>query len=173
MKIKVSHLAIGLHELAFEETIDSLDIEGKKRFPNPIFIDVKIDKEYANLLFKIRVRTLAHLTCDRCLNEFDLEIGEETQVLFSKEQPAAEYGEQFKYDEDEMRPVLPDMDIIDIAKDVRDALLLAVPMKALCEPDCKGLCPVCGVNLNRETCHHEPEKIDPRWEKLKDLLNSN
>jgi uncharacterized protein len=41
---------------------------------------------------------------------------------------------------------------IDILPDIRDALILAIPMKHLCRPDCKGLCPVCGKNWNREEC---------------------
>jgi len=41
---------------------------------------------------------------------------------------------------------------IDILPDIRDALVLAIPMQHLCRPDCKGLCPVCGKNWNREEC---------------------
>jgi uncharacterized metal-binding protein YceD (DUF177 family) len=48
---------------------------------------------------------------------------------------------------------------IDILPDVRDALILAIPMRHLCRPDCKGLCPACGKNLNREQheCHEQSE----------------
>jgi len=173
MKLKISHLSIGLHEFDFEEKIGSFEIEDKERFPNPIRVHVKIDKEISNLIIRIRVCTLAHFTCDRCLNEFDREICEKTELLYSKEQPAIEYGEYFRDYDDQIRPYPTDMDIIDITKDVRDTLLLAVPMKVLCRSDCKGLCPVCGANLNTETCHHKVELIDPRWEKLKGLLNSN
>lgn len=41
---------------------------------------------------------------------------------------------------------------IDLLPDIRDALILAIPMKHLCRPDCKGLCPACGKNWNREEC---------------------
>ncbi len=173
MKLKISHLSIGLHEFDFEEKIDSFEIEGKERFPNPIRVHVKIDKEISNLLIKIHVCTLAHFTCDRCLEEFDREICEDTELLYSKEQPAVDYSDYFREYDDEIRPYPMDIDIIDITKDVRDTLLLAVPMKVLCKPDCKGLCPICGANLNYETCHHETEIIDPRWEQLKGLLNEN
>ncbi len=48
---------------------------------------------------------------------------------------------------------------IDILPDIRDALILAIPMVHFCRPDCKGICPTCGKNLNREhcDCHQESE----------------
>jgi len=48
-------------------------------------------------------------------------------------------------------------------------VILSVPMKPLCKEDCKGLCPVCGANLNYEDCGHTQEKVDPRLLKLKEL----
>ena len=48
---------------------------------------------------------------------------------------------------------------IELDDSVRDALLLELPMQTFCKPDCKGLCPVCGVNLNRETCTCQEGKV--------------
>ena len=42
-------------------------------------------------------------------------------------------------------------------------------MQPLCRPDCRGLCPVCGVDLNQQSCSCGKDDIDPRWEKLKNL----
>jgi len=44
-------------------------------------------------------------------------------------------------------------------------------MQPLCKPDCKGLCPICGNNLNDSLCDHNTETIDPRMEVLKQLLD--
>lgn len=52
---------------------------------------------------------------------------------------------------------------------LREQVLLAVPLKAICREDCKGLCPVCGKNRNNELCSCAPAAGDPRWEALKDL----
>jgi len=62
-------------------------------------------------------------------------------------------------------------DTIDLGEIMRDEFYLAVPMKPLCRPDCRGLCAVCGVNRNRETCSCRPEWVDPRMEPLKKLLD--
>mgnify|MGYP000856861088 CR=1 FL=1 len=60
---------------------------------------------------------------------------------------------------------------LDLAPEVRDDMLLSQPMHVLCRPDCKGLCPTCGINRNREQCDCVDDDIDPRLAKLKDLLN--
>mgnify|MGYP001566220766 FL=1 len=46
---------------------------------------------------------------------------------------------------------------IDVSGELREALLLAIPGRALCRPDCKGLCSQCGQNLNERDCGHRPE----------------
>ena len=54
---------------------------------------------------------------------------------------------------------------------LREQVLLAVPIKAVCREDCKGLCPHCGRNLNLERCQCGESHPDLRWEALKDLKN--
>jgi len=51
----------------------------------------------------------------------------------------------------------------------REQILLAVPLKVICRQDCKGLCPQCGANLNREQCSCAELAEDPRWAALKDI----
>ena len=64
-------------------------------------------------------------------------------------------------------------DRIDLADVIREQFYLALPMKPLCRADCKGLCPTCGSNRNRETCSCRPAWVDPRLEKLKELRTKN
>lgn len=52
---------------------------------------------------------------------------------------------------------------------VREAVFLHEPQRVLCREDCQGLCPVCGINHNREACECSTEEIDPRWAALKEL----
>lgn len=63
--------------------------------------------------------------------------------------------------------------ILDLAPLLREEMLLALGHGALCQPDCKGLCPECGANLNQTVCTCNTDRIDPRLEKLKTLLNSS
>ncbi len=52
---------------------------------------------------------------------------------------------------------------------LREQVLLATPVRALCREDCKGLCPHCGRNLNVEQCHCEQHLSDPRWDALNEI----
>jgi uncharacterized protein len=70
----------------------------------------------------------------------------------------------------------PDLSIIpkgarelDISQEIRDLVILDQPWRFLCQEDCKGLCPGCGVNLNLEACRCVRERVDPRWQALQNL----
>jgi len=60
-------------------------------------------------------------------------------------------------------------DQIDLLPMVRESLLLDAPLAPLCRPDCAGLCPTCGIDLNVETCECPTESSDPRWDALSQL----
>lgn len=62
-------------------------------------------------------------------------------------------------------------DQIDLVPMVRETVLLEIPDAPVCRPDCAGLCPHCGVDLNVTTCDCVAEAIDPRWAALEDLRN--
>jgi uncharacterized protein len=62
-------------------------------------------------------------------------------------------------------------DEIDLLPYVEQAIFLTRPMKTLCKDDCRGLCPICGTNLNEKTCSCDKSPIDPRLAVLADLLN--
>ncbi|HWH43161.1 MAG TPA: DUF177 domain-containing protein [Thermoleophilaceae bacterium] len=71
--------------------------------------------------------------------------------------------------EDLACPYLED-DVLDLAAWARDALALALPAQIACRDDCRGLCPICGENLNRAGDEHEHEsEPDPRWAKLSEI----
>ena len=66
--------------------------------------------------------------------------------------------------------LLPDDAHIDLAPLLREYALLEIPISPLHKPDCKGLCPECGQDLNIRDCGHRPERSDSPFAKLKDLL---
>jgi uncharacterized protein len=68
-----------------------------------------------------------------------------------------------------MRTPYLDDDKLDLSAWARDALALALPDKILCKPDCAGLCPVCGKDLNVEPHEHEEPQADSRWSALAEL----
>lgn len=58
---------------------------------------------------------------------------------------------------------------LELADVLQEQVLLAVPLKIVCKPDCKGLCPSCGCNRNLETCDCAAKSEDPRWSGLQDI----
>ncbi|HUP28016.1 MAG TPA: DUF177 domain-containing protein, partial [Chloroflexia bacterium] len=59
--------------------------------------------------------------------------------------------------------------MMDLSEPVRQAILVALPMKPLCREDCKGLCPNCGANWNDGLCDCTPEQMDNHWVGLREL----
>lgn len=69
--------------------------------------------------------------------------------------------------------LLPEDSHIDLAPLVREYMLLEIPISPLCRPECKGLCLVCGENLNESACNHDQDVGDPRLSVLKKLLDED
>ncbi|NPV55660.1 MAG: DUF177 domain-containing protein [Anaerolineae bacterium] len=89
-------------------------------------------------------------TCVRCLADF-------TQSLH------AEFDELYAFSPNQMTDsglLVPEDGKIDISMLLHDYLLVEVPISPLCRQDCKGLCAVCGADLNQETCEHQLETVD-------------
>ena len=61
-------------------------------------------------------------------------------------------------------------EFINVDEEIKQQLILGLPEKPLCRPDCKGLCCVCGSNKNIKECNCTTETIDPRWDKLKNII---
>ncbi len=109
-----------------------------------------------------KIKALTPLDCSRCLEDF----WQPVDIRFT---------EMFTYHPVENTPnnleqKLPADGYIDLTPIIRDYTVLDIPIGRPCKPDCKGLCPTCGANLNEEDCGHRQESIDPRMEGLKALL---
>lgn len=107
------------------------------------------------------VSARVRVECRRCLRDMDQSYSAPVEELFVTG-PVAE--------DDEAYPVRGDH--IDLEPMVRDAVVLGLPLNPLCRPDCKGLCPQCGQDLNARDCGHRPDETDRRWEPLRRLLET-
>ncbi len=115
--------------------------------------------------------TTLTLLCSRCLQETQLELAEKLLGLFIPEN----YDREIEEREGRYR-VKYSGTSVDFWHLIRQDFLVNLPMRPLCKDNCRGLCPVCGENLNLEDCGHdpEPEVADPRLEALKDIdIESN
>ena len=105
------------------------------------------------------------LECSRCLNPYPFEEKEHFSLtLYPRVAPAP--GER-ALEKSDLDAYFYDAPNVPVAPIVEERIQLAVPMKPLCRPDCRGLCAQCGADLNPGPCACEPETSDPRWEALK------
>jgi uncharacterized protein len=164
MKIDISNLSEGTHE--YELVAEPREIGLSEQFHNEVHVTLALHKNSRQIHMKADVETVGSFRCDCCLDEFDRKLRNNFQMLYTSQE-----SDRGGCNPDEVRLISPDMREIDIGDDVRQFMMLAVPQKILCEESCAGLCQGCGRNLNRERCTCTAEKIDPRWDKLRGLLN--
>ncbi|MDJ0755524.1 MAG: DUF177 domain-containing protein [Ardenticatenaceae bacterium] len=115
------------------------------------------------IFFEGRFETLTAVDCVRCLTEtfFPTEmIMEELFYYPASTAPPGEYVVDRDGDAD-LGPLL------------RELSVLALPMQPLCRPDCQGLCPECGENLNERACACKRDEIDPRLAVLQQLIDND
>lgn len=141
------------------ETLES-GITGIK-LDEMVHADLKIEYMEGIIIVKGRVKGNYTAQCGRCLkdikDEFDIEINENFMHMSGDMDDADDY--------------LYDGGHIDLTIPLIDNILLSFPGVILCSSDCKGLCEVCGVNLNETQCTCEKDEINIKMEKLKDFFN--
>ena len=163
MKIRISGLDNGTYTYDFESGIDDIDLD--EPFYDKYKTEVVLTKFKDQMILEASTISDARFTCDRCGVDYQRNVESKYKMvyLFSDEVESKE--------EADITYLSPDTININIADDVRDYLILAVPMKKLCKEDCKGLCYKCGTDLNNGTCNCTDDEIDDRWSKLLELKN--
>lgn len=169
MLIDLSRFRGGLERL--ERTYDS-EAFGKDadafRVIAPVEVTADIRKDAQKVRLVGRVTTGLELDCSRCLESFAVPIDANFDVLFLPAAANTGDAEQEVGDEDLGVSFYKD-DTIDLGEVLREQFYLALPMKPLCREDCRGLCPVCGKNRNRESCDCQSQWVDPRLDALRKL----
>jgi uncharacterized protein len=121
--------------------------------------ELAITQATTGTVFELRFRVRLHGPCYRCLAD----------AVVERELRLREYQATSPGGSDELTtPYLVDSRL-DLSQWARDGLVLSLPEQILCRPDCAGLCPVCGKDLNREPHEHADTEPDPRWSALAEL----
>ena len=115
------------------------------------------------------------MQCSRCLEPFEQPLHIAIDEAFIPTVDMAT-GRPIQVEEDEKEDVallIDEHHILDLSEILRQSILLALPLTPLCKDDCQGLCPICGVNHNIETCTCTVENDDPRWAALRVFLQAD
>jgi uncharacterized protein len=122
---------------------------------------VRVTRTPQGILLQANFHTRTELECVRCLTNFQQALKINFTELYA-------FSQRYVTDSGLL---MPETGIIDLNPVLREYAVLEIPMRPLCKPDCKGLCPICGNNLNESTCIHEDDSGDPRLASLKSLLD--
>lgn len=108
-------------------------------------------------------------TCSRCLEPARCEIQKSFDLFFRQRDEELFDEDEVELTEEDTRTAFFTGTQLAIGDVLREQVVLALPMKALCKVDCKGLCPVCGTNRNQNTCSCSGEVFSPHMEELLEI----
>ena len=145
----------------------SFDIdEAQQRLAEDLCVDfvrgiVEFTRTNRGILVRGQLRSQMQLECARCLETFAQPLDLHLEAQFGLPPIRPQRGPMFP---------LGVNGILDLTVALREQIVLDLPMRSLCRPNCRGLCVECGKDLNEGPCGCVPENIDPRLVKLEELL---
>lgn len=134
------------------------------RFLAPLDVNVVVENTGKIFVGRAKVYTVLQLNCSRCLKQISYPIRTDLNITMVE----SVYKEEYSDSREDV--IFFDQDEVDVQPYVEGAVYTEIPLNLLCNEGCKGLCPICGADKNIEECHCEREAIDPRWEKLGQLV---
>jgi len=143
----------------------------KANILSPIKVSFSLEKGDNQVLVNGKVETMLKLHCSRCLKPIEYWIEESFEAVYLDRR-----FEKFLSKTEHLKSldniVYYDGQSIDLTNRIIETIILSVPNVPLCKEDCKGLCPICGVDLNENPDHScEKEELDQRFATLKSLLD--
>jgi len=162
MKVNVAQVRrneSGTAHFDLTEDFSSLESElDGVSFAAPVHVQLQVNNTGKSLLVEGKVLTELKAQCGRCLEDFIYPIDQiyEDEWVFTPEATEEQIETALLFDKDE----------IELNERILEQIVLALPMRFICSPECKGLCPVCGVNQNVKSCDCVQENIDPRFAAL-------
>jgi uncharacterized protein len=141
--------------------IAPFDYGGQPYTVEPPLVPVRLDVSRttsSGYALRLRFETGVAGPCMRCLEPADLHFEVDAREV---NQPGG--GDEL------LSPYVDEEEELDLAAWARDALALALPTQLTCRPDCAGLCPECGANLNEDPDHRHEAPPDQRWAKLSEI----
>ena len=171
MRIELVNLERGRADFAHVYQPEELgSFDERVSLAEPATVNVTVRLVGVEVFVNGHVQTRAAVECDRCLKQVELPVDADFELEYVTGQ-IYESSEAAELTEHEMSVSVFDGDAIDVDEIVKEQVLLAVPTRTLCRPDCQGICPECGTDKNTGDCACETKEVDPRWAALKNLTS--
>lgn len=179
MRIRTEDLKEGKLSITFEQPSETFPVlaemaaSGAYEFPALIMASLRAQQIGDIVAVEGNISTDVRLDCGRCLQSYEMPIESQFALTYSQKDPDQEQsgasGEEIELTAHDMGLIHYQGDEINIEKEIQEQVVLALPLKALCNPDCKGLCPGCGADLNTASCDCDPSPLGGKFDALKSL----
>lgn len=149
-----------------------LQQQGEVRFEGPVLVAGRVQRIGDLIEVEGMVKTQVSVPCSRCLETVSLPLESRFALTFTRDQPVVteeETDQEIELSVEEMGMIPFSGEDIDLREAIQEQVIIALPLQPLCGPDCRGLCPQCGADLNRETCNCRPPVFNNRFAKLKNI----
>jgi uncharacterized protein len=153
--VRITLAELELHRIAASESYapGALDYrEAGIKQTAPLQLDFTAELHGLEIRVRGHLTTQLEASCDRCLGSVKLPVDHDFDLFYQPMQTIAQ-EEEVEISEEEMEVGFYSGDGIESAEIAVEQVILSLPMKLICGTDCKGLCPVCGANLNVTQCH--------------------
>jgi len=151
--VEAKHRMGAVEPFALTEPLPPLEGEdGPIALNGPVTVRGDIYNTGSSLVVRGTARASVLLTCSRCAKPFEQSVQAPIEVEFVQGRPGVAHEEN----EEGLERVPYEGDEVDLSDEVRQRLVLALPMKPLCSDGCLGLCPTCGKDLNEGPCDCRP-----------------
>ena len=154
------------------QSLLEMDRKNECRFLSPVLIRARIRNLPPYIEVTGTLDAKLRLSCSRCLGRYAHGLSTSFSVTYCRagHAPTPEISEsEVEWTGEDSDLYYFKGDIIDLTEAVQEQLVMALPVKPLCQADCKGLCNGCGADLNTEKCKCKNNPVDPRFAVLKNL----
>lgn len=134
---------------------------------SPLRLSGEISRIEGGYALAARLTYDGQLECSRCLTAYPFHEDEEFLLVLYPRQ--SQPGADVELERGDLDSQYFDQPVIELSPIAEERVQMALPMKPLCRPDCRGLCPACGNDLNLGSCACARDTVDPRWEALRAL----
>jgi uncharacterized protein len=157
------HHVYGAGEIPFKHVDAGLDA--------PVSIDFVLTHRDKNLRVGGTVETSIRFKCSRCMQEFSRPFSASFDLFYAPQPQWSSGDDEIELKYEDMEVAFYDGVLFDVDLMVLEQIELAMPMRFICREECKGLCYICGAELNTSACSCEREQSDSRLAALLEFRN--
>jgi len=167
--VLITPQALEIHRVVVSKTYapGGLDYRGADfRQVRPLNLGAVAELEGGEIRIRGHIETTLGTSCDRCLGPVEVPIDRDFDLFYRAVSTIAR-EEEIEVPDDELEVGFYSGDGVELDDVITEQVILAVPMKVVCEPDCRGLCPSCGANRNSERCDCQTIQSDSPFAALR------